>query len=138
MPEAKSCGVLIIRGDPIREFLLMRHSDRWDLPKGHVDPGETEMQCALRELREETGIGAADVQLVDGFRFESRYPVRAKSGQVYDKTLVLFLGRLVCDVPIAVTEHQGYEWFAWNPPHRIQAWTIDPLLGELEKFLQIQ
>lgn len=133
---AKSCGVLIIRGDPVREFLLMRHSDRWDLPKGHVDPGETEMQCALRELREETGIGAADVQLMDGFRFESQYPVRTKSGQVYDKTLVLFLGRLVRDVTIAVTEHLSYEWFAWNPPHRIQAWTIDPLLAKLEQFLQ--
>jgi 8-oxo-dGTP pyrophosphatase MutT (NUDIX family) len=135
MAEAKSCGVLVIRGDPIREFLLMRHSDRWDLPKGHVDPGETEMQCALRELREETGIGAADVELVDGFRFESQYPVRAKSGQVYDKTLVLFLGRLMLDVPIEVTEHQGYEWFAWNPPHRIQDWTIDPLLEALASFL---
>jgi 8-oxo-dGTP pyrophosphatase MutT (NUDIX family) len=135
MAEVKSCGVLIIRGDPIREFLLMRHKDRWDLPKGHIDPGETEMQCALRELHEETGIGAADVELVDGFRFESQYPVRAKSGQVYDKALVLFLGRLMRDVPIAVTEHQGYEWFAWNPPHRIQAWTIDPLLETLASFL---
>ncbi len=136
MPEAKSCGVLIIRGDPIREFLLMRHKDRWDLPKGHVDPGETEMQCALRELREETDIATADVELVDGFRFESQYPVRAKSGQLYDKSLILFLGRLKRDVPIVVTEHLGYEWFAWNPPHRIQAWTIDPLLGELERFLR--
>ena len=105
MPEAKSCGVLIFRGRPIREFLLMRHADRWDLPKGHVDPGETEVQCALRELREETGIGAADVRLIDGFRFESHYPVRAKkSGKLYDKTLVIFLGELQRDVPIAVTD----------------------------------
>jgi len=136
LSEIKSCGVLVIRGQPIREFLLMRHADRWDLPKGHVDPGETEIQCALRELREETGISATDVELLDGFRFESHYLVRAKkSGKVYDKTLVIFLGRLVRDVPIAVTEHQGFEWFAWNPPHRIQAWTIDPLLAEVERFM---
>ncbi len=136
MAELKSCGVLLIRGEPIREFLLMRHADRWDLPKGHVDPGETEVQCALRELREETGIAAADVQIVDDFRFESHYQVRAKkSGQLYDKSLVIFLARLLRDMPIAVTEHVGYEWFAWNPPHRIQAWTIDPLLAEVERFL---
>ena len=136
MSEIKSCGVLVIRGQPIREFLLMRHAERWDLPKGHVDPGETELQCALRELREETGISATDIELFDGFRFESYYPVRAKkSGNVYDKTLVILLGRLTRDVPIAVTEHQGFEWFAWKPPHQIQAWTIDPLLAEVERFL---
>ncbi len=137
MAELKSCGVLVFRGEPIREFLLMRHADRWDLPKGHVDPGETEVQCALRELREETGIAATDVELVEGFRFESHYQVRAKkSDRQYDKTLVIFLGRLKRDVPITVTEHIGYEWLAWNPPHKIQAWTIDPLLAELKRFFR--
>ncbi len=29
-------------------FLLMKHRNRYDLPKGHVDSGETEMQTALR------------------------------------------------------------------------------------------
>jgi ADP-ribose pyrophosphatase len=139
MPELKSCGVLIIRGEPIREFLLMRHADRWDLPKGHVDPGETEIQCALRELREETGIQATDLELIDGFRFETHYQVRAKkSDRIYEKTLVIFLGRLRRDASIAVTEHVGYKWFAWNPPHRIQAWTIDPLLAEVERFMSCQ
>jgi 8-oxo-dGTP pyrophosphatase MutT (NUDIX family) len=134
--EVKSCGFLIIRGEPVREFLLMRHADRWDLPKGHVDAGETEMQCALRELREETGILATDIDVLDGFRFETHYQVRGKkSGQLYDKTLVLFLARLKRDVPIAVTEHPGYQWFPWQPPHQIQAWTIDPLLAEVGRFL---
>ena len=47
MATQKSCGFLIMRGEPPREFLLMRHADRWDLPKGHVDPGETEMHLDL-------------------------------------------------------------------------------------------
>ncbi|MFN9976001.1 MAG: NUDIX domain-containing protein, partial [Phycisphaerae bacterium] len=50
MKQPLSCGFLIVKGDPIDSFLLMRHPKRWDLPKGHVDPGETEMECALREL----------------------------------------------------------------------------------------
>jgi hypothetical protein len=79
---------------------------------------------------------ATDIELVDNFRFESQYPVRAKkSGKLYDKTLVIFLGRLTREAPISVTEHQGFEWFAWNPPHRIQAWTIDPLLDAVERFM---
>lgn len=136
MAEVKSCGFLIVRGDPIREFLLMRHADRWDLPKGHVDRGETEMECALRELVEETGITAADIERIDGFRYTNHYQVRGKrDGKLYDKTLVVFLGRLINDVAITPTEHPGFEWFAWNPPHRIQAMTIDPLLASLDRFL---
>ena len=136
MPELKSCGFLIVRGEPIREFLLMRHADRWDLPKGHVDLGETEMQCALRELVEETGIAATDIEVQDGFRFETRYQVRGKrDGKLYDKLLIVFLARLKRDVPIVTSEHPGYQWFAWQPPHKIQAFTIDPLLAEVERFL---
>ena len=135
MAEVKSCGFFIVRGDPPREFLLMQHVDRWDLPKGHVDAGETEMGCALRELNEETGITAEDIELVEGFRFATQYPVRAKkSGELYDKTLVVFLARLLHDVMIDPTEHGGYQWFPWQPPHHIQARTIDPLLAAVEAF----
>jgi len=135
--EIKSCGFLILRGNPPREFLLMRHADRWDLPKGHVDPGESEMECALRELHEETGINADDIELIDGFRFTTQYQVRAKKdGRLYDKTLVVFLACLKRDVRIDPTEHGGYQWFPWQPPHQIQARTIDPLLAAVEDFLK--
>jgi bis(5'-nucleosidyl)-tetraphosphatase len=137
MPEAKSCGFLIVRGDPVREFLLMRHADRWDLPKGHVDPGESEIECALRELNEETGITADDIEIIEGFRFTTHYQVRSKrDGRLIDKTLIIFLARLNREVRIDPTEHGGYQWFPWNPPHSIQSRTIDPLLGELAKFLK--
>ena len=49
MADIQSCGFLVYREEPKLSFLLMQHSTRWDLPKGHVDPGETEMECALRE-----------------------------------------------------------------------------------------
>ena len=138
MSVEKSCGFLIVRGQPIREFLLMRHADRWDLPKGHVDLGETELECALRELHEETGITADDIEPIDGFRFTHRYQVRGKrDNELRDKTLIVFLARLMRDVPIEPTEHGGFQWFAWNPPHQIQARTIDPLLAELEHFVGV-
>lgn len=137
MKKLRSCGVLIVRGDPVDSFLLMLHPDRYDLPKGHVDEGETDLECALRELEEETAITADDIVFDDDFRFVHKYKVRPKK---YDrkeckKTLVIFLARLVNDVEIEVTEHDGYEWTKWKPPHKIQKQTIDPLLQHLASHL---
>jgi bis(5'-nucleosidyl)-tetraphosphatase len=79
MNEFRSCGVLIVRGDPIAEFLLMQHAGRWDLPKGHVDEGESDLECALRELFEETSIREQDIAIDPAFRFEHVYPVRTRA-----------------------------------------------------------
>ena len=38
------------------EFLLIRRSGLWDLPKGHQEPGEPLEVTALREVEEETGL----------------------------------------------------------------------------------
>lgn len=57
----KSCGVLPYRiVDGKREFLLVfeSYSKCWSLPKGHMEMGETDIQTALRELMEETGLTA--------------------------------------------------------------------------------
>ena len=136
--QIKSCGVLLTRGEPIESFLLMRHADRWDLPKGHVDEGETEIQCALREMWEETGIAAEAVQLDPEFRFTLQYPVWPErfGGQQCDKTLVIFLGKLLKDQPIQVTEHQDHQWFDWQPPHSIQEESIDPVLAAVERWVE--
>ena len=48
--------------NPANEVLLMRRSPaevaagKYTLPGGHLEPGETAMQAAVRELQEETGI----------------------------------------------------------------------------------
>ena len=46
-------GVVVSRG---RVALVRQHGDVWSLPKGHVEAGENEIDAALREIREETGI----------------------------------------------------------------------------------
>ena len=38
--------------------------DAWQMPQGGIDTGETPRQAALRELSEETGIGADKVEIV--------------------------------------------------------------------------
>ena len=41
---------------PDGTMLLIQRNGRWDLAKGKVEPGETLLQAALREVQEETGI----------------------------------------------------------------------------------
>ena len=50
-----SAGAIVFRGDTV---LMIRAGSRWSFPKGHVEPGETAKQAAVRETREETGISA--------------------------------------------------------------------------------
>ena len=52
------------------------------------------------------------------------------------KTLVVFLAYLQRPVKIILTEHDDSRWFEWNPPHKIQRKTIDPVLGAVEAYLQ--
>ncbi|MGC8778516.1 MAG: NUDIX hydrolase [Candidatus Caldatribacteriaceae bacterium] len=52
-----SGGVVLRKNNGVIEVLLVQKRDSgvWTLPKGHLDQGETEVEAALREVREETG-----------------------------------------------------------------------------------
>ena len=41
---------------PHGQVLMIKRRGWWDLPKGHVEPGESNAQAALREVSEETGL----------------------------------------------------------------------------------
>lgn len=126
--------MIVFRSNPLPAFLLMRHQRRYDLPKGHMNAGETELGCALRELSEETGIRAEDLELDPTFRCEQVYYPRYQryGGEVVEKVLTIFLGYLLRDHQVRPTEHIGFEWVPWRPPHHIQAQSVDPLLQALE------
>ncbi|TWU00898.1 bis(5'-nucleosyl)-tetraphosphatase [Stieleria varia] len=133
----RAAGILLMtRCDPT-EFLLMRHPDRWDLPKGHCEPGESFAEAALRETQEETGIDADQICLDDDFRFELTYPVRYKKtgDQEFTKHVAYFLGWVKEPHAIRLTEHDGFHWMQWAPPHCIQEQTIDPLLAAVQAHL---
>ena len=57
LPETLSCGIVIVRRTGAGWLTLMLRAYRnWDFPKGLVEPGETPIEAAVREVGEETGI----------------------------------------------------------------------------------
>lgn len=102
----KSCGVLPFRvNQGQREYLLVfeTHSRCWSLPKGHVEAGESDVQAALRELAEETGLSAE----VDTGRCASiEYPISPFAR----KTVTFYLGQVCGEPKVRNGEIEGYKW----------------------------
>ena len=109
----KSCGVVLYNS---RRVLVLQHKSEdgkghWDFPKGHIEGGESELQTALRELEEETGI--SEISVVDGFRSEINYKIY-KSGKGITKEVVFFLGiTKIVDVVLS-DEHVDFAWLNYN------------------------
>lgn len=79
-----SCGVVVINDDAELLLCHVTGQNHWDLPKGGLNGGETPLQAALRETREETGLALDAAGLID----LGRMPYRTR------KDLHLFAARL--------------------------------------------
>lgn len=74
-------GVVYRLGNATPELLLVTAKvdpSVWVLPKGHIEPGESPDQTAVREIFEETGVTARIVE----FLMTSRQVVRGTSQQI--------------------------------------------------------
>lgn len=79
-----------------------RFANKWELPGGKVDPGETTQECLRRELQEELGIDTTIGTLFS----DTIYPY--EHGQIRQFTYwVEFTGNLI---DIQLLEHQSIAW----------------------------
>jgi 8-oxo-dGTP pyrophosphatase MutT (NUDIX family) len=74
--EVSAGGLIISAGTPHR-IALICHKNRgggrdWCLPKGHVEPGESLEQTAVREVFEETGLSAEIVEKLGEISYSFR------------------------------------------------------------------
>ena len=92
----KSCGGVVFcrQGGDIRYIIIRHRGGHCGFPKGHMEPGETERETALREIYEEVGL---QCRLLDGFRAEDHYTLPGKNGTM--KQVVYFLAEFTDQVP---------------------------------------
>jgi len=88
--EERSAGGVVVRGEQVVVIVPTRlaanGSQVLALPKGHVDPGETPLHAATREVREETGVTGELVCELG----ESRYWYR-RDGRTIGKSVTFYL-----------------------------------------------
>jgi bis(5'-nucleosidyl)-tetraphosphatase len=128
--------ILISEGNP-PELLLLKHTDRWDLPKGHVDGDEDLLETAYRETWEETGISTERIRLDRSFHLQLEYIVKSPRWGEYLKTVTYFLGVVDSSEPIVLSEHVGFEWISLPVRISIQEQTIDPVLKRVQQHLAL-
>ncbi|WP_245618885.1 NUDIX domain-containing protein [Deinococcus marmoris] len=89
--QNKGAGIAVVRGTQV--LLIRRHDNGlWDIPGGAVEVGESVGDAARRELKEETGLEAPDVTLLDVFSGSAHrhtYP----DGNVVDWVTAVYLAR---------------------------------------------
>lgn len=85
----------VVLRDAQERVLLQRRTDFtfWGLPGGILEPGESILQCAHRELAEETGLTAGPLSLV-GVYSDPRYEVTYPNGDQVQQYTLCFQGLL--------------------------------------------
>lgn len=110
--EATAGGVVYRKNDKgVVEILLIQDAkDRWTIPKGHIEEGETAKQAAEREILEETGLRKVTIFNWLGkihFRYRRQQSLVLMTTQIY-------LARAEGDTD----DHRKEKWMndiAWFP-----------------------
>ena len=92
MKSEKSCGAVVFTriSGQLLYVIIKSKEGIYGFPKGHMEGKETEVETAIREVQEETGL---QIALVEGFRVEDSYPVIREGAPVFMKHVVYFLGQ---------------------------------------------
>lgn len=128
-----SCGAVVFRQENSKiKYLLIRNkrSAHWGFPKGHIEPGETDEETAVREVLEETGL---HIEILPGFVRKSNYTIQGK----IEKSVSIFLASTAdTRYKLQVEEIEECGWFDFDDALKTLNYENDKLiLNEAKAFL---
>ncbi|WP_299662826.1 NUDIX hydrolase [uncultured Ruegeria sp.] len=108
-PKIGALAVVIHEGQAL---LVQRNKEPdaglWGFPGGHVEWGETVLDAAARELREETGVIAEPMSYLDNLDLL----LRDNDGQIRAHYLLVGVAcRYISGTPIAADDARDAQWF---------------------------
>lgn len=109
-----SAGIVVYKYDPDTDerfyILLLYQKGYWDFAKGKLEAGETVLDAAIREVKEETNL---DVDIHPGFEETLSYFFRERNGLI-QKYVTFFVGEAINNDVIMSWEHLGYLWLPYQ------------------------
>lgn len=106
MKQEKSCGCIIIENKKV--LLVHQQKGHWGFPKGHIEENETEIQTALREVKEETNL---DVEIDTSKRYTEKYITDTGT----EKEVVLFIAKIIGGkIKAQESEISSIKWFSFE------------------------
>ncbi|SQD93143.1 conserved protein of unknown function [Candidatus Bipolaricaulis anaerobius] len=110
MPDERASGVILFRTTPAgRHYLIIKNriGGHWGFPKGRLEPGEDELQAALREVREEVRITRLNLRPEFRERLAYRF---VRDREVVNKEVTLFLAATDEEGIAEGSEIMALEW----------------------------
>ena len=107
MNRKKSCGCIIVKDGKVLLVGAKDDDDKlfWSFPKGHQEDGETDVETAIRETKEETNL---DVKIVDDEPIKTGHLVR--NGTIYKEILLFVAEPLSGEIKMQEDEIEKVQW----------------------------
>ncbi len=130
----KSCGALVINSNENEKkvLLIKNHNAKyWSFPKGHIEKDESEIQTAIREVKEETGL---DIELYKHYRQISDYNPYGR----IKKRVVFFMGESSTDEVLKQEEEiDSYKWVTFKQAEKLCSYENDiRILKTAQQYLR--
>lgn len=118
--EEIACGAIIFREKNNKvEYLIIQHRNdgHWFFPKGKMEENETKMQCAQREILEETGL--ENLRFIDNFEIEYYYQF-LRGRQIVNKKVYFYIAEAGKNDKVRLSdEHQNYKWLGFTKAYNL-------------------
>ena len=97
------------------KVLFIYRNNKWDLPKGKLDKGETIKQCAIREVEEETGVKGLKIENF----LKTTYHIFKRNGKYKLKEVHWFAMHTSYTGELVGQKDEGIEKVKWKGPKKI-------------------